>query len=70
MSDGQYQGQVEFKNILKECYLISKNLHTAYTDVLQISPTERTYLIQFLNEDAKEQEERLKKARAEREANR
>ena len=48
---GKPYGPERYKRILQECYLISKNMNTSYTDVLQTSPKEREYLINFLLED-------------------
>jgi hypothetical protein len=35
---------------VKECWYISDNLHTSYTDVLDLSFQERFYLIELINE--------------------
>lgn len=59
---------VRYKEIVKECYLISKNINTSYTDVLKITPTERAYLIEFLIAEAKQREELIAKRKAERAA--
>lgn len=67
--DGKHYGPIRYREIVKECYVITKNLHTPYSDVMNMSPTERHYLIDFLIEDAKEQAKELEKRKAEREAN-
>lgn len=69
-SDGRPFGPIRYKEIVKECYLISKNINTSYTDLLNITPVERNYMLQFLVEEAKEREDMLNKRRAEQEANR
>lgn len=68
--DGKPFGPIRYKQIAKECYLITKNTSTSYNEVLGLTPTDRQYLIEFLVEEAKEQEEMWKKKKAEREANR
>ena len=35
---------------MKECWYISDNLNTSYTDVLNLSYQERVYLIECINE--------------------
>ena len=69
-NDGRPFGPIRYKEIVKECYLISKNINTSYTDLLNITPVERNYMLQFLVEEAKEREDMLNKRRAEQEANR
>jgi len=57
--DGQLFGPARYKEITKERYLISKNLNTSYTDTKDITPTERTYLLQFLAEDLEREQKIL-----------
>lgn len=54
-SEGKPFAPEQFKAIVNERYQISKHTHTSYTDVGEITPTERAYLMQFLVEDAKKQ---------------
>lgn len=53
-SSGEPYGPARYKRIVQECYLISKNMNTSYTDVLKMTPIEREYLIKFLLEDYEE----------------
>ena len=48
--DGNPCGPKRFKEIVKECWFISDNLHTSYSDVLDMSFQERFYLIELINE--------------------
>lgn len=48
--DGEPYGPKRFKEIVKECWYISDNLHTSYTDVLKISYQERIYLLEFIKQ--------------------
>ena len=52
-----------YKGLVKECYYISKHTHTSYSDTLNMTPTERRYWIDFINEDFKRNEEELRKIR-------
>jgi hypothetical protein len=47
--DGKPYGPKRFKEIVKECWYISDNLNTSYTDVLDLSFQERFYLIECIN---------------------
>lgn len=48
--DGKPYGPKRYKEIVKECWYISDNLHTSYSDVLDLSYQERVYLIELINE--------------------
>ena len=48
-SDGSAYGPKRYKEIVKECWYISVNLNTSYTDVLDLSFIERLYLIECIN---------------------
>ena len=59
--DGQPYGPARYKQIVKECYLISRSIHTSYNDLMEITPTERTDLLQFMAEEARRSEEETEK---------
>ncbi len=69
-SDGQPYGPWRYKQIVKECYRISKNCGTSYTDLMNITPIERDYLIEFIVEEAQRTQEELEKKRLEIESKR
>ncbi len=48
-SDGKPYGPKRYKEIVKECWYISDNTNTSYTDVLDISFQERLYIIECIN---------------------
>ena len=48
--DGTPFGPKRYKEIVKECWYISDNLNTSYSDVLKLSYQERVYLIECINE--------------------
>ena len=52
-----------YKQIVKECYIITKNTNTPYSDILEMTPTERELMIEFLSEDFKKQQEQIDKAK-------
>lgn len=66
--DGQPFAPIRYKEIVKECYLISKNINTSYNDLLKITPTERGFMLGFLLDEAKQREEMIKKRKAEKAA--
>ena len=47
-------GPIRLKELIKQCYMISKNCSTSYIDVLKITPIERDYLIGFIIQEAEE----------------
>ena len=60
-SDGKPYGPWKYKRIVEECYFISHQIHTTYSDLLKITPRERLYLMEFLIKESEE----LKKNREE-----
>ena len=61
MSDGKPYGPWKYKKIVEECYFISHQIDTTYSDLLKITPRERLYLMEFLTKEAEE----IKKAQEE-----
>jgi len=57
-------GLYRFNQIIKECYLISKNINTSYNDLMDITPKEKDMMLEFLNDEAKKQEEMFEKQQA------
>lgn len=58
-NDGKPYGPIRFKQLVQECYLISKNINTSYNDVVQMTPTERQYILSFLAEEAHKVQQQL-----------
>lgn len=58
-------GPRRFKELVKECFLISKNINTSYNDVLKMSCTEKDYILSFLVEEAKQIQENLEEHKRE-----
>lgn len=65
--DGKPYGPKRFKEIIKECWYISDNLHTSYTDVLDMSFMERAYLISLIREKHEATKQAIEAARARQE---
>lgn len=61
-SDGKPYGPIKYKEIVKECWFISDNLHTSYTDVLNLSFQERVYLIECIKQKQDKHNEALEKS--------
>lgn len=61
-SDGKPYGPYRYKEIVKECYLISKNCNTSYTDLMKITPIEKNYLLEFITEEFQRTEEMIKQS--------
>jgi hypothetical protein len=61
--DGTPYGPKRYKAIVKECWYISDNLHTSYTDVLDLAYLDRIYLINCINEKKAATEQALAEAR-------
>lgn len=60
-SDGKPYGPERYKTIVKERYYITKNINTSYKDIGDITPTEREYLLQFIEDDLKRTKETIDK---------
>ena len=58
-SNGEPYGPYRYKEIVRECYIISKNCNTSYTDLMSITPLERDYLIEFIEEEFKRTEQMM-----------
>lgn|GEM_PF-2564011 len=56
-NDGKPYGPYRYKQIVKECYLISKNVNTSYIDVMKMTPQERNYLLEFIAEEIQRKQE-------------
>lgn len=61
--DGKPYGPIRYKQLVQECYVISRNINTSYSDILRMTPTERGYLLEFLYNEFKRNQEALKAAK-------
>lgn len=60
-SDGKPYGPWKYKKIVEECFFISHQIHTSYSDLMGITPRERMYIMENLLKEA----EQIQKAREE-----
>ena len=49
--DGKPYGPLRYKAIVQECYMIAKNANTSYTDLMNITPIEKQYLMEFIMQE-------------------
>ena len=67
--DGTPYGPKRFREIVRECWYISDQLHTSYTDVLDLSFQERVYLIELINEKIDATQRAIEEKRAQSQQN-
>ena len=51
-SDGKPYGPWRFREIIKQAYAISHQIHTSYLDVLDMTPREMNYLCELISVEA------------------
>lgn len=54
---GEDYGPFRYREIVKERYLISKHINTSYVELSRVTPLERRYLLEFINDSAKADKE-------------
>lgn len=59
--DGKPYGPFRYKEIVKERYIISKRCNTSYTDVGDMTPREKNYLLEFIADEIQKEEEAKQK---------
>lgn len=57
-------GLLRYNQIVEQCYAISKNINTSYLDLMEITPKEVDMMLNLLEEEAKRNDEIMKKAKA------
>jgi hypothetical protein len=62
-NDGTPYGPKRYKEIVKECWYVSDNLNTSYTDVLNLAYQDRIYLIDCINEKKEATAKAIEEAR-------
>lgn len=65
-SDGKPYGPWRYNEIIKECYYISKQIHTSYEDLMEVTPLERKALIGIIEEELRKQHEAYEEAKKKR----
>ena len=56
---GKPYGPERYKEIVKERFIITKNVNTSYDDTGKMTPLERRYVLDFIEEDLKRTKEIL-----------
>ena len=51
--DGKPYAPIRYKKIIQDCYSITRNTNIDYQSVMNMSVTEREYIISFLLDEAK-----------------
>jgi hypothetical protein len=67
-NDGKPYGPILYRRLVKEAYYITKNTSTSYSEVLDMTPTERKLMLDFLTEEFTKQQESLEKSMAKNKA--
>lgn len=62
--EGKPYGPAKYKEIVYERYFIARNTSTSYEEVGNISPRERSYLIEFLQEEQAQVSKRLQQLKS------
>ena len=65
-SDGRLYGLKRYKEIVQERYMISKMCNTSYTDLSEVTPLEREYIIGFIIDGLKREKQMRDAAKANR----
>lgn len=64
-SDGKLYAPLRFQQIVEERYQISKHIHTSYTDLGDVTPAERKYLLEFIRRDLEHENKLIQEKTAE-----
>jgi len=66
--DGKPYGPYRYAQIVKECYLISKNCNTSYTDLMDITPYERKIILNLIADEIEKSQAAIEKSKQEAQA--
>lgn len=61
-NDGKPYGPILYKKLVKEAYYIIKNTSATYSEVLDMTPIERKYILDFLFEEFTKNQEALERS--------
>lgn len=65
-SDGKPYGPQRYKQLVKNCYIVSKTLNTSYIDVRdKMTPSELNQIINLIIEDNEKYKEKMEKMKEE-----
>jgi hypothetical protein len=69
-SEGKPYGPERYKEIVRERYLISKYSNTSYSDLDNITPLERRYLLVFIKDELQQQHDAVEQQKSDMEMRR
>ena len=61
MIDNPELGSQQYKELVKERYLITKHTNTSYNETAHITPLERRYIFEFIMDELQKQKEAYEK---------
>ena len=67
--DGTPYAPEIYKELVRECYIISKNTNTSYTDLMKLTPTEKHFILSFIKEEFEQAQKLREEQRAKFEQN-
>lgn len=67
--DGRPYGPKRYKELVQECWYISDNLNTSYTDVLDLAYIDRIYLSEAIKTKQEATSKAIEEARRKRKSN-
>jgi hypothetical protein len=67
--DGKPYGPKRFKEIVKECWFLSDQMNTSYSDVLDLSVQERFYIAECIKEKHETQKAAIDAIKAKNKSN-
>ena len=66
-NEGKPYAPQRFKEIVRECYFLTRNANISRKDVMDMTPTERSYFIEFVLDEAQKTKEHMERVAQERE---
>ena len=60
----------QYKELVKERYLITKHTNTSYNETAEITPLERRYIFEFITDELKKQQEAYDRIKEEQQGRR
>ena len=61
-SDGKPYAPIRYRQLVKERYIIARQCNTSYTDTGSITPKEREYIFEFIDEEVDERQKAIDEA--------
>ena len=61
--DGRPYGPKRYRDITKERYYVSKYCNTSYSDVGEMTPLERRYVLEFITDELEKQKSAIEESK-------